>query len=74
MLSKSQARLFFILGTVLFSLVFLFLTVDTVRKVPAQTKQQNITEAVHRGKKFGKKTIAWVAIPYWVKVHITPQN
>jgi nitric oxide reductase subunit C len=55
MLSKSQARLFFILGTVLFSLVFLFLTVDTVRKVPAQTKQQNITEAVHRGKKIWEK-------------------
>ena len=51
MLSKSQARMFFVWGTVLFSGLFLFLTVDTVRQVPALTKGQNITEAVARGKK-----------------------
>lgn len=51
MLSKSQARLFFIGGTVLFSLLFLFLTVDTILKVPAQTNQQNLTDAVKRGKR-----------------------
>lgn len=50
MLSKSQARLFFVSGTVLFSLLFLFLTIDTVRQVPAQTKGHNITPAVERGK------------------------
>jgi len=50
MLSKSQARFFFVGGTVGFSLLFLFLTIDTIRKVPAQTKSQNITEAVKRGK------------------------
>lgn len=50
MLSKSQARLFFLGGTVLFSLLFLFLTVDTVRQVPDQTNQNKLTEAVERGK------------------------
>lgn len=55
MLTKSQARLFFIAGSLLFTGVFLFLTVDTVRKVPAQTKQQNLTEAVNRGKEIWDK-------------------
>lgn len=50
MLSRSQARMFFLGGTILFSLVFLFLTVDTVRTVPDQTKAANITPAVERGK------------------------
>lgn len=50
MLTKSQARLFFIVGTIFFSGLFLFLTIDTVRKVPEQTKQQNITKEVLRGK------------------------
>jgi len=51
MLSKSQARLFFLIGTIGFSLVFLFLTVDTMRQVPKQTHQEQITEAVKRGKR-----------------------
>jgi len=51
MLSKSQARLFFLAGTVLFSLVFLFLTVDTVRQVPKRTNQDQLTDAAARGKK-----------------------
>ncbi len=51
MLSKSQARLFFLIGTVGFSLLFLFLTVDTMRQVPKQTNQDQITEAVKRGKR-----------------------
>jgi nitric oxide reductase subunit C len=50
MLSKSAARAFFVGGTVLFSGVFLFLTVDTVMQIPAQTKQQNLSDAVVRGK------------------------
>lgn len=50
MLSKSQARLFFIIGTIFFSGVFLWLTVDTLRQVPNQTKDQNITAEVNRGK------------------------
>lgn len=50
MLSKSQARLFFIIGTIFFSGVFLWLTVDTIQTVPTQTKSQNISESVNRGK------------------------
>lgn len=50
MLSKSQARLFFLAATVGFSGVFLFLTVDTIRQVPAQTNAAGITESVSRGR------------------------
>lgn len=50
MLSKSQARSFFLAGTILFSGVFLFLTVDTIASVPAQTKAQNMSPQVIRGK------------------------
>lgn len=50
MLSKSQARLFFIVGTIFFSGIFLWLTVDTMRQVPNQTRAANITPAVNRGK------------------------
>lgn len=50
MLSKSQARLFFVVGTLCFSGVFLWLTIDTVLQVPAQTKSDQITPAVTAGK------------------------
>ncbi len=50
MLSKSQARLFFWVGTIMFSGVFLWLTVDTIAKVPDQTHEKNMTAAVIRGK------------------------
>lgn len=50
MLSKSQARLFFWVGTLLFSGVFLWLTIDSIRKVPDQTQQQKMSAAVVRGK------------------------
>jgi nitric oxide reductase subunit C len=50
MLSKSAARAFFLLGTIGFSAVFLLLTIDTIQRVPAQTKQQNLTEQVVHGK------------------------
>jgi len=50
MLSKSQARLFFVVGTIFFSGVFLWLTVDTLNKMPAQTNAQNISPEVNRGK------------------------
>lgn len=50
MLSKSQARLFFIVGTIFFSGIFLWLTIDTITKVPAQTNAQNISPEVNRGK------------------------
>lgn len=55
MLTKSQARLFFILGTVLCAGTFLFLTVDTLLKVPAQTRSANLTPAVERGKELWDK-------------------
>lgn len=50
MLSKSQARLFFLGGTILFSVLFLFLTVDTIRQVPKRTNQDRLTDSVARGK------------------------
>src|SRR5215510_7867180 len=55
MLSKSAARAFFLLGTIVFSAVFLLLTVDTIRRVPAQTKQQNLTEQVVHGKQLWER-------------------
>ena len=55
MLSKSQARAFFLGGTVVFSVAFLGLTIDTHRKVPAQTRQKNITAEVKAGKKIWEK-------------------
>src|SRR5215475_8889836 len=55
MLSKSAARAFFLLGTIGFSAVFLILTIDTIRRVPAQTKQQNLTEQVVHGKQLWER-------------------
>lgn len=50
MLSKSQARAFFLGGTGLFAIAFVALTIDSMRQLPAQTRAQNITPAVKRGK------------------------
>ncbi len=51
MLSKSQAKLFFLSGTVLFSVLFLGLSWDTVsNRVGEQTHEENITEAVVKGR------------------------
>ena len=50
MLSKSQAKLFFISGTLLFSVLLLILTVDTLRQVPMQTRESNLSDEVKRGK------------------------
>lgn len=50
MLSKSAAKSFFIIGTVVCGGAFLLLTLDTIKQVPIQTKSQNITESVRRGK------------------------
>ena len=55
MLSKSAARAFFLIGTIGFSVVFLGLTLDTIRRVPAQTKEQNITPQVVQGKRLWEK-------------------
>lgn len=50
MLSKSAAKAFFVGGTVVCSLAFVGLTVDTIGRVPAQTRQDNLTEEAIRGK------------------------
>lgn len=50
MLSKSAAKAFFIVGTGLFSLIFLGLTVDTVRQAPERTNSAKLTPQVARGK------------------------
>lgn len=50
MLSKSQARAFFFVGTGLCALAFVGLTVDTFGKIPEQTRSAQITPEVARGK------------------------
>ena len=55
MLSKSQARAFFLGGTIVFSLAFIALTIDTHRRIPAQTNEENITEEVKAGKEIWEK-------------------
>lgn len=50
MLTKSQARTFFVGFTVLFSGVFLGLTVDTVMQVPERSNEDQMTEQVIKGK------------------------
>ncbi len=50
MLSKSQAKLFFLTATVGFSGVFLWLTVDTLRQVPDRSHEEALSESVVRGK------------------------
>ncbi|MCL4107907.1 UNVERIFIED_CONTAM: hypothetical protein GTU68_001224 [Idotea baltica] len=51
MLTKSQARAFFVGGTVVFAGIFFALTIDTHRKVPEQTNADQITPDVIAGKK-----------------------
>ncbi|MCR9140887.1 MAG: c-type cytochrome [bacterium] len=55
MLSKSQARAFFLIGTALFSALFIGLTVDTVRQTAARTNEQNLSDSVKRGKLIWEK-------------------
>lgn len=50
MLSKSQARAFFLTATLGFSGVFLWLTVDTIRQTPKRSNAEALTEAAVRGK------------------------
>jgi nitric oxide reductase subunit C len=50
MLSKSQARTFFISGTLACAVAFVGLTLDTFRRIPAQTRAAAITPDVARGK------------------------
>lgn len=50
MLSKSSARLFFLVGTGLTTFAFVLLTLDTIRQVPAQTHEDQLTPSAIRGK------------------------
>jgi nitric oxide reductase subunit C len=50
MLTKSQARTFFIAGTAFFSIIFIALTVDTLMKIPELSNEKNLTPSVIRGK------------------------
>ncbi len=56
MLSKSQARLFFLGGTLFFSVIFIALTVDTLRQIPARSHQDRMTTEVVRGKEIWDKS------------------
>lgn len=55
MLSKSQAKMFFIIGTAAFSAIFVGLTVDTFQRIPAQTNSADLSEQVIRGKHLFEK-------------------
>lgn len=50
MLSKKQARAFFLIGTLVTFLVFIGLTIYSFSGVNDQTNDENITESVVRGK------------------------
>ncbi len=50
MLSKSQAKAFFLVGTALCAGSFLLLTVDTLKRIPVQTNAKNLTAQAIRGK------------------------
>lgn len=50
MLSKKQARAFFLGGTVVTFLIFIGLTIYSFTKAQDQSNEENITEAVIRGK------------------------
>jgi len=56
MLSKSQARLFFLGGTAFFAVIFIALTVDSVRQIPALSHQDRMTADVVRGKEIWDKS------------------
>lgn len=51
MLSKKQARAFFLGGTAVTFLIFIGLTVYSLSKAQDQSNHENITEAVVRGKR-----------------------
>ncbi|MBL7671871.1 MAG: cytochrome c [Bdellovibrionaceae bacterium] len=55
MLSKSQAKAFFLFGTAVCSAAFIGLTIDTFQRIPSQTRQQNMNPEVIRGKHLFEK-------------------
>lgn len=50
MLSKANALRFFFIGTVICFGFFIMLTIDTFKKIPAQTNAADLTDSVKRGK------------------------
>lgn len=50
MLSKSDSLKIFTIVTIVAVIVFLFLSIDTLKKIPNQTNEKNLTESVARGK------------------------
>ncbi len=50
MLTKSAARHFFVIGTVVCFGAFILLTIDTFKRVPKQTNEAALTESAIRGK------------------------
>ena len=50
MLSKSAAKAFFLVGTAVCGGSFVLLTVDSIRRIPAQTNEQNLSPTVIKGK------------------------
>lgn len=55
MLSKSQAKAFFIIGTAAFSAIFIGLTIDTFQRIPKQTNSNALTVSSIRGKHIFEK-------------------
>jgi nitric oxide reductase subunit C len=55
MLSKSQAKVFFFGGTTIFGAIFIALTVDSMKQVPARTHEDKMTAQVVSGKKIWEK-------------------
>jgi nitric oxide reductase subunit C len=55
MLAKSQAKLFFLIGTGAFSAIFLGLTVDTLAQVPARSNEGAMSAEVVRGKELWER-------------------
>jgi nitric oxide reductase subunit C len=47
--TRASTRRFFFIGTVVFTLVFIGLTIDTHRRLGARTHPENITDEVRRG-------------------------
>jgi len=50
MLTKSQARAFFVGGTAFFSAIFVFLTIDTLREIPERQNSAALSASVANGK------------------------
>lgn len=64
MLSKKQARAFFLGGTVVTFLIFIGLTIFSLAKGRIKQTMKVLQNKLFVEKFYGKKTIVWVAIPF----------